>query len=119
MTPEPYRTTRKEGTEGTFTGKDWSSRRAGLYRCTGCGAPLFSSEAKFASGSGWPSYYAPAREEHVKTKDRRSHGVRRTQMLCATCDAHLGHLFDDPSQPTGKRYCINPDSLDFDAGSSG
>ncbi len=114
LTPEQYRVARQQGTERAFTGPYWDEHRAGLYRCVSCGAPLFRAETKFDSGTGWPSFYAPveggAVEEHVDS----SHGMVRTEALCARCDAHLGHIFPDGPRPTGLRYCMNGTALKFE-----
>jgi peptide-methionine (R)-S-oxide reductase len=112
--PEKYQILRQAGTERAFTGKYESNKAPGLYKCAGCGMPLFSSETKYNSGSGWPSYYQPldpdAVDEHVDT----AHGMIRTEVRCARCDGHLGHVFPDGPAPTGLRYCINSASLDFE-----
>ena len=115
LTPEQYRIMRQKGTEGAFTGQYWNNKDEGLYRCTGCGTPLFSSETKFESGSGWPSFYAPVEQDNVEVEQDTSFGMSRTEVLCANCEAHLGHVFDDgPRDKTGLRYCINSASLAFD-----
>ena len=113
LTREQYRVLRKHGTERAFTGQYWNTKTAGTYVCAGCGAPLFESDAKFDSGSGWPSYYQPVADQAVETHSDRSLGVERTEVHCARCGGHLGHLFPDGPKPTGLRYCINSASLEL------
>lgn len=114
LTPEQYAVARQKGTERPFTGKYYDSKEQGLYKCAACGNELFSSEEKYDSGCGWPSFTAPIADESVRTEVDRSHGMIRTEVLCNSCDAHLGHVFDDGPGPTHLRYCINSSILDLE-----
>lgn len=114
LTPEQYRIMRGKGTEPPFTGEYLNEKTQGVYRCAACGTPLFTSDTKYDSGSGWPSFYAPIDSESVTTEEDSSHGMRRTEVMCAKCEAHLGHVFPDGPRPTGVRYCVNSASLKLD-----
>ena len=118
LTPEQYEVLRGKGTERAFTGELLHNKESGMYVCAGCGSPLFASDTKFDSGSGWPSFWEPFDDDRVATHEDLSHGMRRIEVTCATCGGHLGHVFPDGPNPTGLRYCINSLALGFEPGAT-
>lgn len=116
LSPERFRILRQGATEPAFTGELWNEKRQGIYRCAGCGTELFSSDTKYDSGSGWPSFYQPVEDGRIAEKSDTSYGMVRTEILCSACGGHLGHIFDDGPHPTGLRYCVNSASLELDSG---
>ena len=113
LTPEQYEVCRRKGTERAFSGRDTATKTDGIYRCSCCGNQLFDANAKYESGTGWPSFHSPVSKDSVRVETDRSHGMQRTEVVCARCDAHLGHVFPDGPAPSGERYCMNSVSLDL------
>ena len=114
LTPEQYHVAREKGTERAYTGEYWNNKKPGVYRCVGCGEPLFEADTKFESGTGWPSFTKPVGSDNVEIEEDRSYGMRRVEVHCKKCGSHLGHVFDDGPGPTGQRFCINSCSLNFE-----